>query len=78
MLSAEQLHELRLVADLSIYALADRAGVHWLTVLNAEKPERHIRHETRRRLEAALRTAVEERAVLVATAQWLLADHSAA
>jgi ribosome-binding protein aMBF1 (putative translation factor) len=61
------------VAGLSIYALADRAGVHWLTVLNAEKSDRTIKPETRRKLERALAAAVEEQAMLVATARWLLA-----
>jgi DNA-binding XRE family transcriptional regulator len=37
MLNAEQLRELRQVAGLSIYALAERAGVHWQTVLSAER-----------------------------------------
>ena len=73
MLNAEQLHELRLAAGVSIYTLSDRAGVHWLTVLNAEKPDRTIKPETRRRLEKALAAAIEERAILVATARWLLA-----
>jgi len=73
MLNAEQLHELRLAAGMSIYTLADRAGVHWLTVLNAEKPDRTIKPETRRKLESALAAAVEERAILIATARWLLA-----
>jgi hypothetical protein len=73
MLNANQLHELRLAAGLSIYALGERAGVHWLTVINAEKPERRIRPDTRRRLERALREAVEERAVLVAAARLVLA-----
>ncbi len=80
MLTAEQLHELRLASGLSIYRLADRANVHWLTVLRAENPERsaRIRRETRRRLEAALREAVEEKAVLVAAAQAVFAAQPAA
>ncbi len=73
MLNAEQLHELRLAAGVSIYTLADRAGVHWLTVLNAEKPDRTIKPETRNKLETALAAAIEERAILIATARWLLA-----
>jgi hypothetical protein len=74
MLNAEQLHELRLAAGVSIYTLGESARVHWLTVLNAEKSDRTIRPETRRRLESALAAAVEKRAVLVATARWLLAQ----
>ena len=77
MLNAEQFHELRLTAGLSIYTLAERAGVHWLTVLSAEKPERTIRPATRQRLETALRGAIEERAVLVAAAQYVLAEPQA-
>jgi transcriptional regulator with XRE-family HTH domain len=78
-LSAEQFRELRLAAGLSIYALADRAGVHWQTVLIAEKAERstRMRHKTRRRLNEALRSAVEEQAVLVAVARWLLSRQAA-
>jgi hypothetical protein len=72
MLNAAQLHELRLASGLSIYALADRAGVHWLTVLNAERPDRSIKPETRRRLMAALDAAVEERTLLVAAARLVL------
>jgi DNA-binding LacI/PurR family transcriptional regulator len=78
MLNAEQFHELRMAAGMSIYTLANRAGVHWLTVLNAENPERTIRPETRQRLEGALRAAIEEQAVLVATARWLLGATEAA
>lgn len=78
MLNPEQFHELRLAAGLSIYSLAGRARVHWLTVLSAEKPSRSIKPETRTKLEAALREAVEERALLVATARCLLAVGSEA
>jgi predicted transcriptional regulator len=72
-LNAEQLHELRLAAGVSIYTLAERAGVHWQTVLSAERGC-NLKAMTRQRLEAALDAVVEERAILVATARWLMAS----